>query len=287
VNKLPSLSMIYDHIRPEERMLIDLAKRKGIKLKLHKTDDFFLDATLTSTKEDFQDVVLQRSISYFCSIHLTALLENRGIEVINSSKIALLCGNKLMTTLILSRENVPVPKTFIAFNVKSALDALLEIGYPAIIKPVIGSWGRLVAPLKDPESARAILEDRENMFPLYQIYYIQEMVKRPPRDIRSFVIGDKVVAAIYRYSSKDDWRTNTARGGQVENCKVTSEIENVSLRATQPFGDGIFGVDMMESSNDILVSEINYTTEFRNSVPATGVNIPDLILDYALRRLKN
>lgn len=279
--------MLYDYIRPEERMLIDSSRRKEIKLILHKSEDFFYDALELFDRQEFQNVVLQRSISYFRSLHLTALLENRGITVINSSDIASMCGNKLITTLVLAREKIATPKTYIAFNVDSALKLLSRIGYPAIIKPIIGSWGRLVAPLKDPESARAILEDRANMFPMYQVYYIQEMVQRPPRDIRCFVIGNEVVAAIYRYSVPDEWRTNTARGGKVENCEITSELEDLSLRTAKAFGDGIFGVDLMESPDGLLVNEINYTTEFRNSVSATGVDIPGLILDYALGRMKN
>jgi [lysine-biosynthesis-protein LysW]--L-2-aminoadipate ligase len=279
--------MLYDYIRPEERMLIDSSRKKGIKLILHKSEDFFCDASELFDKQEFQNVVLQRSISYFRSLHSTALLENRGITVINSSDIASMCGNKLMTTLALAREKIATPKTYIAFNVDSALKLLSTIGYPAIIKPIIGSWGRLVAPLKDSESARAILEDRVNMFPMYQVYYIQEMVQRPPRDIRCFVIGNEVVAAIYRYSVPDEWRTNTARGGKVENCEITSELEDLSLKTAKVFGDGIFGIDLMESPNGLLVNEINYTTEFRNSVPATGVDIPGLILDYTLGRMKN
>ena len=279
--------MLYDYIRAEERLLIDSAKKKGIALKLHNAEEFVADALATNDKQDFQDVVLQRCVSYFRSVHLTALLENKGINVINSSKIASSCGNKLIATLILARAHVPAPKTFVAFSIKSALNAIDKVGYPAIIKPIIGSWGRLVAPLKDPQSARAILEDRDNMFPLYQIYYIQEMVQRPQRDIRCFIIGDEAVAAIYRHSSSDEWRTNTARGGKVENCEVTPEIEEISSKAAKAFGDGIFGVDLMESPRGFLVHEVNYTTEFRNSVPATGVDIPGLILDYAIRRSKS
>ncbi len=278
--------MLYDYIRAEERMLIDSAKRKGINLKLHNAEEFYTDALITDNEQDFHDVALQRCISYFRSVHLSALLENKGITVINSSKIASLCGNKLMATLILVKANVPAPKTFLAFSIKSALNAIEKVGYPAIIKPVIGSWGRLVAPLKDPQSARAILEDRDSMFPLYQIYYIQEMIKGVERDIRCFVIGDKAIAAIYRYSSSGEWRTNTARGGRVEKCEVTPEIEELSISATKAFGDGVYGVDLMEGSKGLLVHEVNYTTEFRNSVPATGADIPGLILDYAVRRSK-
>ncbi len=278
--------MLYDQLRPEERLLVDAARKKSIRLQLHDSEQTCLHALEVSRREPFEEVILQRCVSYFRSVHLTALLENRGINVINSSRIALTCGNKLLATLEMAKMKIPTPKTAVAFSVESALKALLEIGYPAVIKPVIGSWGRLVAPLKDPESARAILEDRENMFPLYQVYYIQEMVQRPSRDIRCFVIGNSVVAAIYRYAPPDEWRTNTSRGGRAESCKVTPEMEELALRAASVFGEGIYGVDMMEGDKGLTIHEVNYTTEFRNSVPATGVDIPGLILDYAVSKVR-
>jgi len=278
--------MLYDQLRPEERLLIDAARKKSIKLQLYDAGQTYLNALEVDCREPFEAVVLQRSVSFFRSVHLTALLESRGVNVINSSRIASMCGNKLLATLELAKAKIPTPRTAIAFSVESAIKALLEVGYPAVLKPVIGSWGRLVAPLKDPESARAILEDRENMFPLYQVYYVQEMIQRPSRDIRCFVIGDSAVAAIYRYAPADEWRTNTARGGRVESCKITQEMEDLALKTANVFGEGIYGVDMMESDKGLTIHEVNYTTEFRNSVPATGIDIPGLILDFAVRKVR-
>jgi len=278
--------MLYDQLRPEERLLIEAAKRKSLKLGLHDSEKVYLNVGKMDQEELFEEVVLQRCLSYFRSVHFTSLLENKGITVINSSKIATVCGNKLLASIKLEEAKIPTPHTVVAFSIESALKALDEIGYPAVLKPIIGSWGRLIAQLKDKESAKAILEDRENMFPLYQIYYIQEMIRRPSRDIRCFVIGNSVVAAIYRYEPKDDWRTNTARGGHVEPCKVTSNMEELALRAAETFGEGVYGVDMMESENGLTIHEVNYTTEFRNSVPATGVDIPGLILDFAIQKMR-
>ncbi len=148
------------------------------------------------------------------------------------------------------------------------------------MKPVVGSWGRLAALLKDKETAASIIEDREVMFPLYQVYYLQEFVKRPPRDIRSFVIGDQTVAAIYRVSGQGDWRTNTARGGRAEKCPISGELDDLSQKAARAVGGEIVGVDLMESEIGLLVHEVNNTTEFKNTVPATGIDIPALIVDY-------
>jgi [lysine-biosynthesis-protein LysW]--L-2-aminoadipate ligase len=209
-----------------------------------------------------------------------------AVKVINSFAVASICGNKLLTSLALSKAKVPNPRTIIAFTPESALRALDRVGYPAILKPLIGSWGRLVVPLKDPESAKAILEDREFMYPLYQVYYIQEMVQRPPRDIRCFVIDGEAVAAMYRYSVPGEWRTNVARGGRTEPCKITPELREISIRAAEAVGEGVFGVDLVESTKGLLVLEVNYTTEFQGIVKATGVDIPGSILEYALEVAK-
>ena len=157
---------------------------------------------------------------------------------------------------------------------------IAKLANPVVLKPVVGSWGRLSALLKDEDAARAVIEDREYMFPLYQVYYLQEFVNRPPRDVRTFVIGGQTVAAIYRYSGGAEWRTNTARGGRAESCKVTKELDEISIRASEAVGGEIVGVDLMESKEGLVVHEVNNTTEFKNTVPATGVDIPGLIVDY-------
>jgi len=226
-------------------------------------------------------VVLQRSASYFRNLHLTGVLEGQGCQVVNGLDVALKTGNKLITSLLLAKNGVPTPRTKLAFTEDAALKALNELGYPAILKPTIGSWGRMVALLNDEDAAKSVIEDREEMFPLYQVYYIQEKVKRPPRDIRAVVIGNRTVAAIYRISTTSDWRTNTARGGKAENLPISKELDDLCLRATRPFGSGFYGVDLMESEDrGLLVHEVNNTTEFKNTVPATGIDIPGLIVDY-------
>ncbi|HEX2614841.1 MAG TPA: RimK family alpha-L-glutamate ligase, partial [Nitrososphaera sp.] len=178
---------------------------------------------------------------------------------------------------------VRTPKAISAFSEESALAALEELGYPAVIKPTVGSWGRLIALLRDKDAARAVIEDREHMFPLYHVYYFEEFVERPPRDIRAIVVGDRVVAAIYRYSGDGEWKTNMALGGHAEACPVTKELEDICIKATRALGGQIVGVDLMESKSDgLMVHEVNNTTEFKNTVRVTGVDIPGLMVDYAL-----
>ncbi|RLE48848.1 MAG: lysine biosynthesis protein LysX [Candidatus Methanomethylicota archaeon] len=283
-----SLSLIYDRIRVEEKELISAAEKLGVNLKLVDAKTFHFDlSSLDKEKAKFGELALERCISYFRGLHATAILENSGIPVINSFKTSSICGNKLLTTLTLIKAGIPTPRTIIAFTLEEALKALDELGYPAVLKPVIGSWGRLIAPLKDKETALALLEHREEMSnPLYQIYYIQEMVERPPRDIRTVVVGDEVIAAIYRYAAPDDWRTNIARGGKAEPCKLTPELEELVLKAAKAVGGGVLGVDAMESPDGILIHEVNSTVEFKGAMMATGVDIPSKIIDYAIKQVK-
>jgi [lysine-biosynthesis-protein LysW]--L-2-aminoadipate ligase len=199
--------------------------------------------------------------------------------------VAHICGNKLLTTLALSKAKVPTPKTYVAFTKEGALAALDKLGYPAILKPVVGSWGRLIIPLKDPETAEAILEEREYMFPLYLVYYIQELVKRPPRDIRVFTVGEEVVAGMYRYSF-GNIKTNIARGGKAEYCKITDEIQEISLKAADAVGGGILGVDMMETEDGITVHEINHTVEFQATESVAKKDLPKHIVGYLIRKAK-
>jgi [lysine-biosynthesis-protein LysW]--L-2-aminoadipate ligase len=169
----------------------------------------------------------------------------------------------------------------VAFTAETALKAIEEMGYPVVIKPVVGSWGRLLAKINDRDAAEAILEHKE-VLGSYQhsIFYIQKYVEKQGRDIRSFVIGDECIAAIYRTS--DHWVTNTARGGVATNCPVTPGLAELSLQAAQAVGGGMVAIDLFETNAGLLVNEVNHTMEFKNSVATTGVNIPAAMVDYVL-----
>ena len=278
--------MLYDQIRPDERLIIDAAKRDGMDLTLYDTNQLVFEVTGDDGGIELADVFLQRCVSYFRSIHVTALLESRGRPVVNAFKAASICGNKLLASITLSRAKIPTPRTFLTFTEESSLEALHELGYPAVLKPVVGSWGRLVAQLSDDDSARSIIESREYMHPIQQVFYIQERIKRPDRDIRCYVIGDQAVAAIYRHAAQGDWRTNTARGGVAESCPITPELAELSVKAAEVMGGGAFGVDLMETESGLVVHEVNHTTEFKNTVRVTGVDIPKLILEYTILQAK-
>jgi len=281
-----TIGLVYDQLRPDERMIIDAAKKGNISLTLFDTNQMTFEVTGVHEGVGTADVLLQRCISYFRSVHATAALESYGKIVVNSHKAATTCGNKLLASIKLVQAKIPTPRTFLAFTEESALQALQELGYPAVMKPIVGSWGRLVAQVKDPDTARSIIESREYMHPVQQLYYLQEKVKRPDRDIRCYVIGDQAVAAIYRHAPPDEWRTNTARGGIAENCPINDELAELSIRAAHAMGGGAFGVDLMETESGLVVHEVNHTTEFKNTVRVTQIDIPLLLLNYAAEQAK-
>jgi [lysine-biosynthesis-protein LysW]---L-2-aminoadipate ligase len=257
------------------------AEKRGVRVNLVDSKD--LRITLDKRELPLADrVVLQRSVSYFRNVHSTAALESAGHTVVNSFGCAWVCGNKLFGTLELIKHKIPTPHTVLSMSEEAALRSVEEMGYPVVLKPVVGSWGRLSALLKDGDAAKAVIEDREHMFPLYQIYYLQEFVKRPQRDIRTFVIHGETIAAIYRYSGPSEWRTNTARGGRAERCEITPELNELSVKAAEAVGGEFVGVDLMEGKGGLLVHEVNNTTEFKNTVPATGVDIPGKVVEYLI-----
>ncbi|HET7147583.1 MAG TPA: lysine biosynthesis protein LysX [Candidatus Nitrosopolaris sp.] len=277
---LSSLTILYDNMRWEEKALYESAKRRGIQVDNVNCKALFVD--LNEKNSSYKNrVIVQRCVSYFKSLHSTAALEGLGARVVNPLQAAAVCGNKLFAHMRLINAGVKTPKAVAAFSEESAIAALDNFGYPAVIKPTIGSWGRLVALLRDKDAAKAVLEDRMHMFPLYHIYYLEEFVKRPPRDIRAIVIGDAVVAAIYRYSIEGDWKTNMALGGRAEQYPVSTQLEDICMKAARAMDGKIVGVDLMESDEEgLLVHEVNNTTEFKNTVKTTGVDIPGLMIDY-------
>ena len=279
VKSSPHFAILYDQIRWEEKALYEAAKKRGFDPVNIDCKSLFVDLNNEFQYKGF--TIIQRCVSYFKNIHSTAALEGLGANVFNPLITNSVCGNKLYTHMMLRKAGVRTPKAITAFSESSAIAALDELGYPAIIKPTIGSWGRLIAVLNDKEAAKGVIEHREHMFPLYQVYYFEEFVDRPPRDIRAIIVGERVVAAIYRYSASGEWKTNMALGARAENCPVTTELEDVCLEASRAVNGKIVGVDLMESKKEgLIVHEVNNTTEFKNTVKVTGVDIPGQIVEF-------
>ena len=274
-----NIGLIYNQISWEEKAIVEEAKKQGIKIQPFDCRKMHLKI---QDGKEFSDInlFLQRSLSYTKGLYSTVVLESQGFRVINSTECQEICGNKLKTSIALNRFGILTPKTYVAFSYESALKALEELGYPAILKPLIGSWGRLVAILKDEQSAKAILESREILGSfLHKIYYLQEFIDSG-RDIRAFVIGESVVAAMYRYLIPGDWRSNATIGAKADPCEVTPEIEDLALKAAAATKGEIVGVDFFENDDQLLLNEINHAPGFRHIVSATEVNIAEKIVEY-------
>ena len=271
-------------MRFEEKALYQKAKKKGVNALIIDGKTISINTESKRTSLQLGDVVIQRSISHFRGLYISSCLEFLDYTVINKFKVGQTCGNKLVTSLTLSKHDVPTPKTHFAFSAESAIELINKIGFPLVLKPIIGSWGRGVFPVRDEEMANILLEMREESdSPLARIFYIQEMVKRPPRDLRCIVVGDEIVGAIYRYSAQNEWRTNVARGGKAEAAPITNELEDIALRAARAVGGGVLGVDLMEDEKrGLLVHEVNNTVEFRGASNVCQEDIAGAIIDYAL-----
>jgi [lysine-biosynthesis-protein LysW]---L-2-aminoadipate ligase len=275
------LGMLYSRVRVEEKMLFDALDTRGIAYDRIDDREVEFDLQNPGRWRDY-DVILERCINHSRALFALKILNDWGIPSVNTAYVADVCGNKLVTSSQLVKAGVPTTRIKIAFTPDSAIKAIEEFGYPVVLKPAVGSWGRLLSKINDREAAEAVLEHKEVLGSYHHsIFYIQEYIRKPGRDIRAFVIGDKTVAAIYRAS--EHWITNTARGGQASNCPVTPELDQLCVAASRAVGGGITGVDVMEDTErGFLVNEVNYTIEFRNSIATTGVDIPNRIIDYVL-----
>ena len=271
------VGLLHSLIRKEEKLLIEEFQTRGVNLVM--IDDRKLISDLESAPS--VDILLERSINHSRSMYGLRLLEASGVHCINSAEVAKICGDKILTSVALKEAGVSQPPVRVAFTEESALEAIEELGYPVVLKPAVGSWGRLLSKVNDRESAEAILEHKALLGSYHHsIFYIQKFVEKKGRDIRSFVVGDECIAAIYR--SSDHWITNTARGASAAGCEVTTMIADISLAAANAVGGGVLAVDLFENDGDFSVNEVNYTMEFRNSIETTGVNIPARVVDFTL-----
>ena len=284
---MQKICIVFDRLRTEEKLLQKNAEELGYETSM-------IDAKITSFDTDskpenfkFGDVVIERCVSYYRGLHFTACLEFMNIPVINKFNVANICGNKMITSMLLKKNKIPTPKTYFSFSAEAALENFENVGYPLVIKPIIGSWGRSVMPVKDKDTAEAVIENRQvTDGPQDRIYYLQEMIDRPPRDIRVITVGDQAVSAMYRKSS-GGFKTNIALGADPELCEITKEIEDLCEKTSKAVGGGILGIDLMEDKKrGLVVHEVNNTVEFKGLVKVSKKNIPKEMIDYAVRNIK-
>jgi [lysine-biosynthesis-protein LysW]---L-2-aminoadipate ligase len=278
-NTPPRIAIIASRIRAEEKHLLAAFEARGAAVTVLNDDEMILPVGMQPLP---YDAILERSVSTSRGLYALHLLEAAGNLTINRYSTANTCADKLLTTTALQKANIPQPTVRVAFTAEAALQAIEEMGYPVVLKPVIGSWGRLLARINDRDAAEAVLEHKE-VLGSYQhsIFYIQALVRKPGRDIRAFVVGDSCICAIYRHSPH--WITNTARGGKATVCPVTPELNALCVGAAQAVGGGVLAIDVLEDPDrGLLINEINHTMEFRNSIEPTGVDIPGRVADYVL-----
>jgi [lysine-biosynthesis-protein LysW]---L-2-aminoadipate ligase len=279
---LANLALIYDRVREDEKMLFAALDGLGVAYDKvyapHLSFDFHGSAPAWK-------VVIERCVSQSRGYAIAASLEAWGVEVVNPSFVIANCGDKLVTNALLCKHGIPTPRTQVAFDSEKTLEVMDATGYPIIMKPPVGSWGRLLSKINDRDAAETVLEHKEVLGGYqHQIFYMQEIIDKPERDIRAFVASGVCIAAIYRNSAH--WITNTARGGKAENCPVTPELASLAEASAKAVGGAVVAVDLVEDpKRGLLVIEVNHTMEFKNSVSTTGVDIPRKIAEYAISKL--
>ena len=275
------IGLLHSLIRKEEKLLIEAFKNAGVDPIMIDDRKLIMDF---KTAPDL-DALVERSINHSRALHALRIFESVGVSCFNSHHVSQICGDKLLTTAALKDNNIAQPECRVAFTEDSALEAIEELGYPVVLKPAVGSWGRLLSKINDRDSAETVLEHKTVLGSYHHsIFYIQQYIEKQGRDIRSFVLGDECIAAIYR--SSEHWITNTARGALASRCEVTREVADISIAAAKAVGGGIVAVDLFESDDGLLVNEVNYTMEFRNSIDTTGVDIPALVADYVIQQVR-
>jgi [lysine-biosynthesis-protein LysW]--L-2-aminoadipate ligase len=276
------LAILTSRIRVEEKLLIDALKDRAIAFDIIDDGELLLDLSHPDERWRAYDAVLCRSMSQSRGLAVLHILEYWGVRVYNSTTVTATCNDKLLTTLALLRAGIPTPRTLLAFDPQESIRGIEMLGYPVVLKPITGSWGRLLARINDRDAAEAVLEHQETLGSYqHHIHYVQEHIAKPQRDIRAFVVGSRTICAIYRTS--EHWVTNTARGAVASNCAVTPELDRLCVRAAQAVGGGILAIDLLEDpQRGLLINEINATMEFRNSIAPTGVDIPNEMLEYVL-----
>jgi len=275
------IGLLHSLIRKEEKLLIEAFRNAGVEPIMIDDRKLILDF---HTAPEI-DILVERSINHSRALHALRLFESAGVPCINSHHVSQICGDKLLTTAALKDCGIAQPKCRVAFTEDSALQAIEELGYPVVLKPAVGSWGRLLSKINDRDAAETVLEHKSVLGSYHHsIFYIQQYIEKRGRDIRSFVVGEECIAAIYRTS--DHWITNTARGALASKCEVTDDVAQISVAAAEAVGGGIVAVDLFESDDGLLVNEVNYTMEFRNSIDTTGVDIPAVVVDYVIEQAR-
>lgn len=278
------LGILVSYLRQEEKLILAAARARGIDVVplFDRELALNLSAPTAAASGIDIDVLLDRSVVHSRAGYTLWAMNRWGIPTLNSAAAVTICDDKARASMVLEAAGIPSPRTFVAYSEESALEACEQLGYPAVLKPVTGSWGRLISKVNGPDQARAIIHQKsEHGSYHHEIFYIQEFVEKPGRDIRAYVIGGEIVAASYRTS--EHWITNAARGAVSVPCPVTPEIEELALRACEVVGARLAGVDLIETDEGLKVIEINTGGEFKGLMTTTDRDIAGEIVEEAAR----
>ncbi|TKR25715.1 lysine biosynthesis protein LysX [Natronomonas salsuginis] len=274
-----NVGVIYSRIRRDEKLLLSELRDRGHEVtKIDVRKERF---SVHEPPEAFDDVdiVVDRCLATSRSRYVTRFVEAYDIPVVNDPETAAICADKARNSLALAEAGVPTPRTEVTFTKESAMESIETFGYPCVLKPVIGSWGRLMAKIDSRDAAEAILEHKETLGHYeHKVFYIQEFVEKPGRDIRVLATDGEPIAAMAR--SSDHWLTNAARGAQTESIEITDEMADFVERASDAVGSGLLGVDLMETGDSYTVHEVNHTVEFKALNEVSEVDVPAIVVDW-------
>ena len=278
------LGVLVSYLRAEEKLILAAARARGIAVTPLFDKELVLDlAAPTAAASGLAvDVVLDRCVAHSRAGYTLRTFERWGIPTLNTATAVHLCDDKAENTLALEAAGVPTPRTLLAYSVEAALRACELVGYPAVLKPVTGSWGRLLAKVNGPDQLRAVLAQKQTLGSFHHaICYVQEFVPKPDRDIRAYVVGDRVLAASYRTAAH--WVTNAARGAVSMPCPITPEIEALANRACHAVGACLAGVDLIETPDGLKVIEVNTGGEFAGLMTTTDIDLAAAIVEETVR----
>ncbi|WP_338730275.1 lysine biosynthesis protein LysX [Haladaptatus sp. DJG-WS-42] len=280
-----NVGILYSRIRKDEKLLLAELRERGHGVT--KIDVRKVQFGLTEAPEIFDDVdiVLDRCLATSRSKYATQYVAAYGIPVVNSPETAEVCADKAKNSLALAQAGVPTPATDVAFTKESAMESIEKFGYPCVLKPVVGSWGRLMAKLDSRDAAEAILEHKATLGHYeHKVFYIQEFVDKPGRDIRVLATDGEPIAAMVR--SSDHWLTNAAKGATTESFELDDEAKELVKKASDAVGGGLLGIDLMETGDGYTVHEVNHTVEFKALTDATDVDVPAKVVDWLESKVK-
>jgi len=278
------LGVLVSFLRQEEKLILAAARARGMIVTPMFDRDLVLNLSAKTAAESGIDidVLLDRSVVHSRAGYTLFAMDRWGVPTLNSSEAVSVCDDKARASMVLEAAGIPSPRTMVAYSMEAALEACEMLGYPAVLKPVTGSWGRLISKVNGPDQARAIISQKSAHGSFHhEIYYIQEFIDKPGRDIRAYVIGGRVIAASYRTSAH--WITNAARGAVSLPCPITPEIEELALRACAAVNARLAGVDLVETDNGLQVIEINTGGEFKGLMTTTDHDIAGEIVEEAAR----